>query len=121
MGRYRGHHIPDEYDPDWNKYAGKHSPGEYWEWWHLGYEDGVWQTKWDYGIPTSGNLIVDPEKDREALREQLSKANEENSRLRELLAANVRVIKAELLEEIKEQIRGEDIQTTETSESKTEV
>lgn len=102
MARYGGHRVPDEYRSDWRSIK----LGEYWDWWHLGYEDGVWQTKWDYGIRDKGEFghNEDPlNKHIETLEEKLARTEIENGQLRELLAANVRVIKEELRKEMAEE------------------
>lgn len=38
MGRFRGKHIPDEYNSDYAKVEGQE---EYWYWYQAGYEDGL--------------------------------------------------------------------------------
>lgn len=93
MGRFNGHHIPDEYDPNWSN---RMDYIDGWKWWHIGYEDA----KLAYHLD-------------EETEDKIKRLNKENGTLRDLLAANVRVIKAELLKEIEEdkkQIRDENIQ-----------
>lgn len=89
MARYGGYRIPESYSPDWEK----HGMPEYYQWWHLGYEDGVWQTKWEYGIPDE-----DTETGKETIS-QIEKLEQENRALKALIGANVRVIKEELRKE----------------------
>lgn len=104
MGRYGGHRIPDEYSKDWANY----SLGEYWDWWHLGHEDGVWETKLEYGLDTDKSST--PEDDRDSLRETVKRLNVENNSLKDLLAAQERVLKKLSEDQDKEQVRAEDIQ-----------
>lgn len=90
MARYGGHRIPDEYHSNWAKTM---SLGEWWEWWHLGYEDGISQAEWDYGIPHN-------EEDRKDTLKIVEQLRLENEQLKNLLSANVRVIKKELRKEL---------------------
>ena len=84
MARYNNHRVPDSYDPNWKKY----DLGEYWDWWHLGYEDGVSDIKFEYGLD-----------EQEGAQIRIEKLEQENRQLKALLGANVRVIKEELRKE----------------------
>jgi hypothetical protein len=97
MGYYKAksgvsHRMPDEYLSDWDKGS---SPGDWWEWWHIGYEDGMRHVKWEYGI---NDIVV--EKDGKPVVNELERLQQENEALRNLLSANVRVIKEELRKEL---------------------
>lgn len=81
MARYNGHRIPDQYHSDW----AVNSLGEWYDWWHLGHEDGVLHTELE--IETK----------------EIKRLTQENEALKNLVAANVRVIKEELRKELEDQ------------------
>ena len=80
MGRFLGKHIPDNYDHWWQE---REDMPEHEQWWHLGHEDG-YQDGYDAGF---GDI-----KKQKNLEGQIDS-------LKELLAANVRVIRADLEKE----------------------
>lgn len=93
MSRYGGHRIPDYYSDDWEK----HGMPEYYQWWHLGYEDGVSNTKFDYDIDNNTTESTKGETELEKLRK-------ENKSLRSWIEANIRVMKKEIQKELEVEI-----------------
>jgi hypothetical protein len=92
MGRLRGHHIPDEYNPFWEE----HDVPDHEAWYYCGHEDG-----YEVGFQEGRNT-----------EETVQKLSREVETLKELLSANVRVMKAEIKKELEEenakQLREED-------------
>jgi hypothetical protein len=81
MGYFLGNKIP-EFNPFWEEEAYKDEP-EYWQWYHLGYEDGI--------------------NDYSHIQDSNEKLKCRIEQLENLLAANVRVIKQEILNEQKQE------------------
>ncbi len=89
MGYFRSFKIPD-YNPFWEEPEHHRFQEEHWFWYHLGYDDGYAKGT-DYGTRT---------------QEEFDKLTQENEALRQLIGANVRVMKDELRKEMDGQTTG---------------
>lgn len=90
MGYWReGPRLPDEYSAGWDV-SGIDVHRAFWM---MGYESGYSMCEWDNGI----NNSVEDGAERGS---ELKRLQQENTSLRGLLEANVRVIKAELAREL---------------------
>lgn len=78
MGSFLGQHLP-EYNPFWEEKDYDDKP-DWWKWYHLGYDDGYAS----HEFPVS----------------EYQRLQKENEQLRDLLSANVRVMKAEIKKEM---------------------
>lgn len=103
MGRFYGHRIPDNYNPNWDNGT---NVGDYYDWWHLGYESGEFNTKWDYGI--SDNPSTEDTKPVETYSEKIKRLEETIESIQMNVDANLRIAR----QEIEKQVRAEASKST---------